>query len=218
MEPQARSSSGATGGRTPPRGVPGVPPLAPFAFFLAFLGPEEKKQNLRKQGKVFSGKEKTSRNGKKKQTTKKTSPKQVRPRPRRSGAKCGEMWGRSTPENGRFGGFGAQHALPAQFGQRNGDFGSDSRPRRKTQTGISGHGRVPVAKLGWKETFGAQNGFRSGLIPRPRHTQRGQKRGFGVRHAIRAQNEARNGDLGPTGAKRARKGLLGVQRAPPAQN
>lgn len=67
--PQASSSS-AAGGRTPPRGVPGVPPPALFAFFLAFLGPEEKKQNLRKRGKVFSGKEKTSRNGKKKKTKK----------------------------------------------------------------------------------------------------------------------------------------------------
>lgn len=130
------------------------------------------------------------------------------PAPHDLGQKEGN-WGRSTPENRQFGGFGAQQVPPAQFGQRNRDFGSESRPRRKTdsETGIWDHGRVPVAKQGWTEGCGAQNGFKPGdlrLIPRPRRTTRSETRIWG-----------RTRD---PGAKTGQKRGFGADRAPPAVN
>lgn len=152
------------------------------------------------------------------------------PAPHDLGQKEGN-WGRSTPENRQFGGFGAQQVPPAQFGQRNRDFGSESRPRRKTdsETGIWDHGRVPVAKQGWTEGCGAQNGFKPGdlrLIPRPRRTTRsetriwgrtrdpgaktGQKRGFGADRAPPAVNRLPKGETRGPGAESAQKWRFGV--------
>lgn len=56
-----RPSAGAAGGRTPPRVGPGGAPTSAFCFFLAFLGAEEKKQNLRQRRSLR--KRKTSRRG-----------------------------------------------------------------------------------------------------------------------------------------------------------
>lgn len=144
--PQASSSS-AAGGRTPPRGVPGVPPPALFAFFLAFLGPEEKKQNLRKRGKVFSGKEKTSRNGKKKKNQEKPPQNGSGPAPRDLGLNVGNLgpehtrkwalwgvWGPARAPGAIWAekrGFWVRVTAQAQNRLRNGDLGSQARPGRK---------------------------------------------------------------------------------------
>lgn len=176
-------------------------------FFLAFLGPEEKKQNLRKRGKVFSGKEKTSRDEILKKKNKKTSPKRVRPRPTRFGAKRGEFGAGAHPKKEGLGGLGPSARPRRDLGGETGILGSSHGPGAK-QAQKWGFW-VTGTKRGRQGGFGAQKGLNTGdlgRIPRPP-----------------AQNEARIWDSGSdarSGRKNGlRKGRFGLKRArPPAQN
>lgn len=156
IEPQARSS-GATGSRTPPQGVPGVPPLAPFAFFLAFLGPEEKKQNLRKRAKVFSGKEKTSRNGNKK--PKKPPQNRSGPTPGDLGQNVGNVGPEHTQKRVVWGVWGPSTRFRRNLGGKMGIWGPNHGPG-KTRNGDWDHRRVPVAKRDLGRKMGSDRGIR----------------------------------------------------------
>lgn len=155
--------------------------------------------------------------GKKKQP-KKTSPKRVRPRPRRFGAKRGGMWGRSPPEIGGLGGLGPSARSRRRLGGETGILGPTHGPGAKHQRGsrLAGASRsqnTSAERNSGRRTGSARGGWGPSRAP---GAQRGPRRGSGVGRAIRAQNGVRNGDFGAPGAELAQKlGGLGLITRPP---
>lgn len=178
------------GGSNPaPGGSRGCHHRRLLLFFFGLFGSGGEKAKPEKTGKGFLRKRKNLPKRENKNKQQKNLPKMGPAPPHAIRGKMWGFWGRSTPENGRFGGFGAQFRL------RNGDFGSESWPRRKTEARIWGHGRKTGPERGiWGAKRARPGAF--GVNPAP------------PRRTARAQT-------GIWGQSRAE---IRVKRAPPAQN
>lgn len=202
------------GGSNPAPGGPGGATTGAFCFFFGLFGSGGEKAKPEKTGKSFLRKRKNLPKWGEK--TKKNLPKTGPAPPQVIWGRMWGKWGRSTPENG---GFGGPARAPGAIWAEKWGFWDRVTAQVQTRNGDWGHRRVPVAKWGWREGFGAPNGFRSGglgLIPRPRHTTRSEKGIWGRP----AQNQLKNEDFGVNHAPPSRFGLktgdlgVGASRGP----